>query len=107
MANCISCWAKVQLKAKSNLKLEGKFYQHDGNYIIQCDFSNIDDIYNIFLDKNANGVLIVCNRVMDVTNILILDYCEESKILSLIIDQSIWGFSIKRETDFSINVRFT
>ena len=90
-----------------NIKLEGKLVKHDGNYIIQCDFSKIDNIYSIFLDKSASGILNICNRIMDITSIVVLNYCKEDKILSLIIDQSRWGFSIKKETDFSINVKFT
>ena len=90
-----------------NIKLEGKLVKHDGNYIIQCDFSKIDNIYNIFLNKPASGILNICNRIMDISSIVVLNYCKEDKILSLIIDQSRWGFFIKKETDFSINVKFT
>lgn len=90
-----------------NVKLEGKLEKHDGNYIIQCDFSEINNVYSIFLDKTASGILTVCNRIMDISSIVVLNYCKEDKILSFIIDQSRWGFSIKKETDFSINVKFT
>lgn len=90
-----------------NVKLEGKLEKHNGNYIIQCDFSEIDNVYSIFLDKTASGILTVCNRIMDISSIVVLNYCKEDKILSLIIDQSRWGFSIKKETDFSMNLKFT
>lgn len=90
-----------------NVKLEGKLKKHNGSYIIQCDFSQLNKVYSIFLDKTASGILTVCNRIMDIKSIVDLNYCSEDKVLSFIIDQSRWGFSIKNETDFSINVKFT
>ena len=89
-----------------DLKASGTLKPHDKDYIIHYDLSKVDYDGKVTFENELSGVITVCGRVISISkkNATYL-ICEETKTVSIIIDQSRWGFSIIKETPFSMDIQ--
>ena len=89
-----------------DLKASGTLKPHDKDYIIHYDLSKVDYDGKVTFENELSGVLTVCGRVISISRKNATWYpCESKKTVSIIIDQSRWGFSIKKETPFSMDIQ--
>jgi len=89
-----------------DLKASGTLKPHDKDYIIHYDLSKVDYKGKVTFENELSGVITLCGRVISISkkNATYL-ICEETKTVSIIIDQSRWGFSIIKETPFSMDIQ--
>ena len=89
-----------------HLKASGTLKRHDKDYIIHYDLSKVNYDGRVTFENPLSGFITVCGRVISISkkNARWLP-CEETKTVSIIIDQSRWGFSIKKETPFYMDVQ--
>ena len=89
-----------------NLKASGTLKPHDKDYIIHYELSNVKFQGDVTFENPLSGVITVCGRVISISKKnATWKPCEATKTLSIIIDQSRWGFSIKKETPFSMDIQ--
>ena len=89
-----------------DLKASGTLKPHDKDYIIHYDLSKVDYKGEVTFESPLSGVITVCGRVISISKKNATWFpCEETKTVSIIIDQSRWGFSIIKETPFSIDIQ--
>ena len=97
--------SNVKNKRIWNLVGNGTLKKHAGNYILFYDFSKVSSSYKISFKDKIDGLLNICGRVLDPYKYTSYSYDLSKKTLSIIIDQSRWGFSVKRETEFSFDLQ--
>ena len=89
-----------------DLKASGTLKPHDKDYIIHYDLSKVDYSGKVTFENPLSGVITVCGRVISISRKNATWFpCEKTKTVSIIIDQSRWGFSIKKETPFSMDIQ--
>ena len=89
-----------------DLKASGTLKPHDKDYIIHYDLSKVEYDGKVTFENPLSGVITVCGRVISISNKNATWFpCEETKTVSIILDQSRWGFSIKKETPFSMDIQ--
>ena len=89
-----------------DLKASGTLKPHDKDYIIHYDLSKVNYDGKVTFENPLSGVITVCGRVISISKKNATWFpCEETKTVSIIIDQSRWGFSIKKETPFSMDIQ--
>ena len=88
------------------LKATGTLKPHDKDYIIHYDLSKVNFQGLVFFKNDLSGLITVCGRVIPISKEnAIWKACQRKKTVTIIIDQSRWGFSIKKETPFSMNIK--
>ena len=87
-----------------NFKTSGTLKPHDRDYIIQYNFKDVDYTGEIFFENKISGNLNVCGRILDMSKFARYSYSSKKKIVNIIISQERWGFSIKRETNFYLDI---
>ena len=89
-----------------DLKASGTLKPHDKDYIIHYDLSKVDYDGKVTFENQLSGVITVCGRVISISkkNATWLP-CEDTKTVSIILDQSRWGFSITKDTPFSLDIQ--
>jgi len=89
-----------------DLKASGTLKPHDKDYIIHYDLSKVNYDGKVTFENPLSGVITVCGRVISISKKNATWFpCEATKTVSIIIDQSRWGFSIKKETPFSMDIQ--
>ena len=88
-----------------NLVGNGTLKKHSGEYILFYNFSKVDSSFAITFENKIDGLITVCGRVLDAFKYTSYSYDLSKKTLTITIDQSKWGFSVKRETEFSFDLQ--
>ena len=89
-----------------DLKASGTLKPHDKDYIFHYDLSKVDYDGKVTFENPLSGVITVCGRVISISKKNATWFpCEETKTVSIIIDQSRWGFSITKDTPFSMDIQ--
>ena len=97
--------SNVKKKRVWNLTGNGTLKKHNGDYILLYNFSKVDAQFAITFQNKMDGLITVCGRVLDANKCTNYSYDLSKKTLTITIDQSRWGFSVKRETEFSFDLQ--
>ena len=89
-----------------DLKASGTLKPHDKDYIIHYELSKVNFQGEVLFKNDLSGLITVCGRVIPISKKnSSLKECQRKKTVTIILDQSGWGFSIKKETPFSMDIK--
>lgn len=94
----------VSEKRVWNFKVSGILQPVKDIIQIIFNFQNVEYDGEITFENKLSGYLTICGRVLDLSKSGFYEYNSRQKILVIGISQERWGFSIKRETNFYLNV---
>ena len=87
-----------------NFKVSGILKPTKDIIQIIFNFQNVEYDEEITFENQISGYLTICGRVLDLSKSGFYEYNSLQRILVIGISQERWGFSIKRETNFYLNV---
>lgn len=96
--------SNVQKKRVWNIRLSGTLQPQNDEYIFLFNFENVDYDAMVSFEDKISGSLNICDRILDISKNGYFLYSTEFKTLSIIISKERWGFVLKRNSKFSINV---
>lgn len=96
--------SNVSGKKVWNFKVSGTLQPQTDEYIFLFDFQNVNYDAKISFEDKISGSLNICGRVLDISKNGYFTYSSKFKTLSIILSKQRWGFLLKRESKFSLNV---
>jgi len=88
------------------LDLSGSLKAGVDKYYIVYDFQNVNYKYKdtITFENQITGTFNICGRVLDASKYLDYEFCDETLLLTIIIDTKHWDFRLKKEVSFSYSI---
>ena len=89
------------------LNLSGSLKPGVEKYYIVYDFQNVNYKYKdrITFENAITGTFTICGRVLDASKYLDYTYCDETLLLTIIIETKKWDFRLKKETTISYQIQ--
>jgi len=89
------------------LDLSGSLKPGVEKYYIVYDFQNVNYKYKdrITFENSVTGTFTICGRVLDASKYLDYTYCDETLLLTIIIETKKWDFRLKKETTISYQIQ--
>jgi len=89
------------------LNLSGSLKPGVEKYYIVYDFQNVNYKYKdrITFENSVTGTFTICGRVLDASKYLDYTYCDETLLLTIIIETKKWDFRLKKETTISYQIQ--
>ena len=96
--------SNVQKKRVWNIRLSGTLEPQKDEYIFLFNFENVDYDSIVTFENKISGSFNICDRILDISKNGYFLYSTQFKTLSIIISKKRWGFVLKRNSKFSMNV---
>ena len=89
------------------LDLSGSLKPGVEKYYIVYDFQNVNYKYKdrITFENAITGTFTICGRVLDASKYLDYTYCDETLLLTIIIETKKWDFRLKKESAISYQIQ--